>query len=266
MGPNTKKTIKKILTTLGGILLLVFMGVLWKYSGIGLTFPSISFTVFLVTLLVGMVVIIALSIMLGTILFFGKELKPYKTAKLKKQAMFQIYSIDHSLRLEPVKEIIGGGFKQLKEHAKAIFPRSTYTVDGVKTVLLYDLFPEQNPDIIEGLELLTKRNITTLNALEEHVDKLGREDEIFIKDYTYSDFIKILSEVQNKYTIEITVSDVIDFLDKHSNQHFSKSLAQRDINQAKKKRTDPAAKKYAFYIIMAWVGVLLGILVYKVVG
>lgn len=239
--------------------------------GINFQFAEVSWIQFAVTLIAGMAVIIGGSLYFGMLKIFGKELKPYMTARLKKQSIFQIYSINNNVSLEFAKQERGGGFKLLDKKGKEtsdniIIPRSTYSVEGTQTALAYDLFPPLHSDFIEGLNKLKELGYKTISELEKDIKggKRKSEDEFF-KNYTNDSFIKLFHSTRQKYSLSITLDDVLKFLDRHSSQNFSESLATRDTNAMKKKVRENPAKKYAFIVCGLWVLGLLFILGYKVI-
>lgn len=274
--------------------------------GLSFEFPQISFMQFVITMMSGIIMVIGGGIYFGALKLFGKEMQPYMTARMQKYAIFQIYSIGNLLRFEFARAELGGGFRLhvsllkraggfWKKADKAIskilskitkqqmgvqdkieviennasqltIPRSTYKVEGVTTVLAYEVYPTLHNDLIEGIRVLKAQGYDNISQLEDDIVTMAVDpDSVMFKNYTYDNFVKLYHATEKKFSLRITVDDVIRFLDKNSNQNFSESLATKDTNAMKIKQRDNPARKYAFYAVLLWTAGLLAILAYKVV-
>lgn len=147
-----------------------------------------------------------------------------------------------------------------------IIPPSTYNVEGVTTVLAFEIYPELHEDLLAGVRTLKEKEYTTISELKEAITSGAiNKTDILFGDYTYDKFLKLYNAAAEKLSFSITVDDILKFLEKHSSQRFSESLSTRITNTEVKKKRDNWAKKYGFYIVLIWAVGLLLILAYKVI-
>src|SRR3989304_2627106 len=138
--------------------------------------------------------------------FFWLRIKGWTTRNI---ALFEIFSLTNSISLEEARKEKGDGYRlftptivvtsvpkkvgkfkkiynrlfaknikptqteyvseKVKRVQTLIMPKSTYSINGVNTIPLWDLHPPLHPDLTEGVRILVENGITTLKDLEEFI-------------------------------------------------------------------------------------------------
>lgn len=128
-----------------------------------------------------------------------------------------------------------------------IMPKSTYTTNGLKIIPLLDLYPKLHKDILKGLDLLKEARINSLLEFElNFVDNLEKCDNIFFENYTYKTWHGLYKSTQNKYEVELTVSDITNFVEKNFDKNFRESIKAKEFNSNQHKKNNDAYKKYMY--------------------
>lgn len=234
--------------------------------GLSLDFPPVSFVTFVATIIIGMLGIIALGSYISMVKLFGKEYDPYFNARLSfgKKSIIQVYEIDNNMHLEYAERKQGGVFISQLEPGitEMVSPKSVYSVEGVNTMLGYNVFPPLNPQLKTDMKALIDQGITSNAQLEKELNS-GKYDAK--TNLLFKDFIRRYEEVKKKYSIRVTVDDVLKFLEKNTSLTSIDSISQKIVNKAAHKKIDSELLKKAVMLAFIWVIGLVFILVYTVV-
>ena len=234
--------------------------------------------------------------------FFWLRIKGWTT---KGVALFEIFSLTNSVSLEEAKKEVGDGYRlytptvvktavakkesrfekfynylfarnlksksisydmqKVKRTQNLIMPKSTYSINGVNTIPLWDLHPQLHTDVLEGLKILTSQGILTLQELEEFVSDKDNAEQKMFKNYSYRTFLDLYLSVRQKYNIVVTTDDVVNFIGKQFDKNYRESIEAKDFNVMQKKKTDSKTTTYGYIAIILAI-VIVGIIrIYKTI-
>ena len=139
-----------------------------------------------------------------------------------------------------------------------VIPTSSYTINGIDTVLLWDIHPPL-PDYIEkGARTLIDKKITTF---EEFATLCNKEpDKILFDNYTNIEFLKMYLAYRNKFEVNIKVPTVFNFISKNFDENYSESIQIKEYNASYKTKTDNKFAKWGFIIV----GIMVLGIVFKI--
>jgi hypothetical protein len=220
--------------------------------------------------------------------FFWLRLKGWTSRGI---ALFEIFSLTNSVSLEEARKEVGDGFrlytptkvevsvkkegrvkkfldyilarkvvdkyeiKRINRVQNLVMPKSTYSINGVCTIPLWDLHPQLHIDLLEGIKVLISKDIKTLTQLTEFCEVRENAEETMFKNYNYRTFLDLYLSVRQKYNISISTNDVINFIGKQFDKNFRESIEAKDFNVLQKGRTENK------YILYGYVAIILTILI-----
>lgn len=130
-----------------------------------------------------------------------------------------------------------------------IIPTSSYSLNGIDTVMLWDIHPPLPDYIHEGLNSLLKKepSIKTLTQFNELVKTTP--NEILFRNYTNIEFQKIYLAFKNKYEVNIKVPTIYNFISKNFDENYSESIQIKEYNSAYKTKNSSGMEKWGYIII-----------------
>jgi len=223
--------------------------------------------------------------------FFWLRIKGWTTQRV---ALFEIFSLTNSVSLEEARKETGDGYRlfipstvnmpvkkvgkirtllnyilaknvkstdstysveKVKRTQNLIMPKSSYSINGVNTILLWDLHPQLHTDLLEGVKILIANKITTLRELEEFASDKDNAEQILFKNYSYRTFLDLYLSVKQKYYVNITTDDVANFIGKQFDKNFRESIEAKDFNMQQASKTDNK------YLIYGYIAIILAIVI-----
>ncbi len=223
--------------------------------------------------------------------FFWLRIKGWTTRGV---ALFEIFSLTNSVSLEEAKKEVGDGYRlftpttinmpvkkegwykraynyifarnlqssggaygvtKIKRIQNLIMPKSTYSINGVNTIPLWDLHPQLHVDLLEGVKILISKDIKTLSAFTEYVKDKNNAEQNMFKNYSYRTFYDLYLGVRQKYNITVTTDDVANFIGKQFDKNFRESIEAKDFNAMQKSKTE---NKYSLY---GYVAIILTVII-----
>lgn len=224
----------------------------------------------------------------------GKAMAPFFWLRLvgwtnSKVALFEIFSLTNSISLEEARKEVGDGYrifvpstvdmptknvgifkkiinymlardvsysvKKVNRIQNLIMPKSSYSINGVNTILLWDLHPQLHIDVLEGIKTLVEKDIKTLSKLKEFISDPIRAENNLFKNYSYRTFYEIYLGVRQKYNVCITTDDVANFIGKQFDKNFRESIEAKDFNAMQAQKTD---NKFLYY---GYIAIILAIVI-----
>lgn len=140
--------------------------------------------------------------------------------------------------------------KKVSRTQSLIMPKSTYSINGVNTIPLWDLHPQLHVDVLEGLKILIEQNIKTLTEFEEKISNPIEAEKILFKSYTYRSFYDLYLGVRQKYNVVVTTDDVANFIGKQFDKNFRESIEAKDFNAMQAQKTDNRYLTYGYIAII----------------
>lgn len=220
----------------------------------------------------------------------GKPLAPFFWLRLKGWtqrgiAVFEIFSLTNSVSLEEARKEVGDGFRlytpstvnmpvkkvgrfqkfidyfsgnktpsygvtKIKRIQNLIMPKSTYSINGVTTIPLWDLHPQLHTDILEGVKILISNGITTLADFKEFVSDKDNANQIMFKNYSYQKFMDLYLGARQKFNVVVTTDDVANFIGKQFDKNFRESIEAKDYNAMIKNKTESKVMMYGYIAII----------------
>jgi hypothetical protein len=213
-------------------------------------------------------------------------------------ALFEVFSLTNSVTLEEARKEIGDGYRlytpstiempskkagwwmrkynyifarnlqpanysveKIKRIQNLIMPKSTYSINGVATIPLWDLHPQLHTDLLEGVKILINNGITTLHEFTEFVAEKENAEQNMFKNYSYRTFYDLYLGVRQKYNIVVTTDDVANFIGKQFDKNFRESIEAKDFNAMQKGKMENKYIYYGYIIIgIAVIGVVFKII------
>ncbi len=146
--------------------------------------------------------------------------------------------------------------------SKPITAKSIISINGVKTLMAWNVTPKLPSQYINALQTLLTLgynspqeiidDLTHVNPDTNAVEPLINANEIISAnpaDLTYNDFLQLHKEMADKYTIKVTPDDVLSFSEKFLDEHARKSIIEKTITVEQKRLSENKYQKYAFIII-----------------
>jgi hypothetical protein len=263
--------------------------------GIGalqLYFPDVNPTTFYVVVAVGILIILALGLYTAMVFYFGKAMRKYLTAKLRRfSGIIQVYELEN-VKFHLADLLPGGLFRDLEGLLKKpVVAKSIATLNGVPTVLTWRVTPRLPDVYIKALEKLVTLKFNNVEVIEDKLDVgeikgsdlLLKKKEIIAKikgikswfakkeeesydDYnlTYNEFLALHERVVNRNSVKVTIADILDFSARYLDEHPVSSISEKIANQIQQRHLEGKYMKYAFIIIGITVVMVMAIKVYKV--
>lgn len=179
--------------------------------------------------------------------FFGK-IKDYVLARNIQNNDIQKYEI-----------------KKISRVQNLIMPKSTYIINGVRTIPLWDLHPPLHTDVLEGLKVLITQNIKTLEELEKFISNKKNAENKMFKNYSYRTFYELYLGVRQKYHIQVTTDDVANFIGKQFDKNFRESIEAKDYNAMQKSKTESKNMVWGYVAIILTILIVGFIKIYPLI-
>ena len=250
---------------------------------------KISFLFYTIIVVVSLFLLFAMGGYLLWNYHLGKAMAPFFWMRIAgwtnpKVALFEIFSLTNSISLEEARKETGDGYrlfvptkvdmptkkvgsfkkiinylfardagysvKKVNRVQNLIMPKSSYSINGVNTILLWDLHPQLHIDVLEGVKTLVEKNIKTLKQLKEYVSDPMRAENNLFKNYSYRTFYEMYLGVRQKYNIQVTTDDVANFIGKQFDKNFRESIEAKDFNAMQAQKTDNRYLTYGYIAII----------------
>lgn len=180
------------------------------------------------------------------------------TIPTKKEGRFEhIFNYLFAKRLK-ISETNEYEVKKVKRVQNLIMPKSTYSINGVNTIPLWDLHPQLHTDILEGVKTLIDNDIKILAELEDFVSNPDDANKILFKEYTYRTFLDLYLGARQKFSVNITTDDVANFIGGNFDKNFRESIEAKDFNSAMQSKVDNSYLKWGYLAIILAI-VIVGI-------
>lgn len=238
------------------------------------------------------ITVVSILVLLGFSLYilsqyhFGKALAPFFWGRLrswsdKNLVIFAVCTLDNNVFLEYGTKNQGGTYRigeapkkltwfernvlKLKPAGleECIIPQSTYTINGVTTIPVLDLHPRLHNDILEGINQLVSIEIKTLDDFSNEVIKTP--DKTLFPGYTYLSFYDMFIATFQKYHLNVTVSDILNFTGKNLDENYRETMDSKNFNIKAKTNKENDYSKYGWFSILIMVIGLVIKLIYVTV-
>jgi hypothetical protein len=246
---------------------------------ISLEFPPVSFLQFWLTTALGALIIFGLGMYIFIFVWhFGKPLREYFTVKLMPgYGIVQEYT-NENLKLR-IADVDNDEFiiatKKPKEHfwdkqeynySAPLVSKSILQINGVKTLMAWNVTPPLPGRYLTALEALNKLGISEIGKLynDIKVNTINVNDVIKGTAITFGDFLELHNHLKEKYSIVVTPDDILNFEDKFLDEHPIRSVVKKEIVVRKKRYMDNKLQKWAFIIIGAMVILSFVMIAYKI--
>lgn len=226
--------------------------------------------------------------------FFWLRIKSWTQRNI---ALFEIFSLTNSVSLEEARKETGDGYRlytpttveiakkkegffkrkwnflfgksssiptgteKIKRLQNLIMPKSTYSINGVNTIPLWDLHPQLHTDILEGIKILISQNIKTLKQFTEFVENKDNAEKPMFKNYNYRTFYDLYLGVRQKFHVNICTNDIIGFVGTNFDKHYRESIEAKDFNLLQFKKQEGKTTLYGYIII----GIIVAAVAFKIV-
>ncbi len=145
--------------------------------------------------------------------------------------------------------------EKVKRIQNLIMPKSTYSINGVTTIPLWDLHPQLHTDLLEGVKVLVSQGLISLTDLKEFCSDKHQAEQILFKNYSYRTFLDLYLGAKQKFSVTVTTDDVVNFIGKQFDKNYRESIEAKDFNAMQKSKID---NKYTLY---GWIAIILTILI-----
>jgi hypothetical protein len=193
---------------------------------------------------------------MGDVYKFGESSTDYVPESSKKKGIFSKILNLFNNKITPVDSSL---------KSEVITPKSVYTINGVRTVPLFEVYPQLNKNIIKGLEALKLKEINTLEELEFMIDDPNMRNHILFDDYTFEKFYELYMASKNKYELNIRIKDVTGFMSNTFNKNFRESIQTKEFNVKMNKKQQDMGKKIGIGIFILCIVASVVIAVYRVI-
>jgi len=200
---------------------------------------------------------------IGDVYKFGENSSDYVPELNKKKHFYLFRPFYWLLKILDNKVKIQNIDKSLK--SEVITPKSVYTINGVRTVPLFEVYPQLNKNIEKGLEALKSKEINTLEEFEFIIEDNTVKSRILFDDYTFEKFYELYMASKNKYELNITVKDVVNFMSNTSNENFSENIEVKEFNVKTNKKSQDFGKKIGIGIFVICMIASVIIAVYRTI-
>jgi len=212
-------------------------------------------------------------------------------------ALFEIFSLTNSVSLEEARKETGDGYRlyiptevdmptqkvgfwkrkynflfgknlkgdykveKIKRIQNLIMPKSTYSINGVNTIPLWDLHPQLHVDVLEGLKVLIQQDIKTLKQFTEFIQNKDNAEKNMFKNYSYRTFYDLFLEVRQKFQVNIYTNDIVGFVGSNFDKNYRESIESKDFNALQAKKQEGKIVLYGYIII----GIIVAAVAFKIV-
>lgn len=226
--------------------------------------------------------------------FFFLRIKSWTQRNI---ALFEIFSLTNSVSLEEARKEIGDGYRlynpttveiakktdgffkrkwnflfgknstiptgteKIKRVQNLIMPKSTYSINGVNTVPLWDLHPQLHKDILEGIKILVSQDIKTLSQFTEFVQNKDNAERPMFKNYNYRTFHDLYLGVRQKFQVNIYTNDIMGFVGTNFDKNYRESIESKDFNALQAKKQEGKTVLYGYIII----GIIVVAVAFKII-
>lgn len=253
-------------------------------------FPQVSFLQFWVTFGIGILMVLAMSLYMGIFVwFFGKPMRKYLQARLTfGYGIIQEY-VHESVNLY-LANVHNGAFTNIEKRGyytqekndkkwyqfwkkayiqilhkvKPIIGKSIVSINGVPTLLAWNVNPPLAEEYVEALKALINLGYTTPDDIREDIksSNIRSGDKIEPLKMTYAEFLELHEAMRVRNSIYVSSNDVLDFNDKYLDEHPIQSIVEKTIVIEQKRFMDKTYQKYAFgimaimviggFLVIAW--------------
>ena len=181
--------------------------------------------------------------------------------------IFEIFTLNHEIFLEYGTKEKGGAYRPGEEFKGYTWyerniqkkktpiksdiltiPKSTYTINGVTTLPVWEIYPRLHEDLKTGLEILISNGIETLAGLKKKAAE--SPDEILFNKHTYKSFLELYSSAIQKYTVKVTAGDVLNFVGDNFDKNFRETIDAKNFNTKAKSKIDGSFLKYGYLAVL----------------
>lgn len=141
--------------------------------------------------------------------------------------------------------------KKTYHEVEPVISKSTVSINGVDTLLLWTVTPQLPGRYTEALKALIKGNYANTEDIHDDIEKeiISSHDIIEGTKLTYAEFLELHKAVSEKYSICVTPADVLDFKNKYLDEHPRKSVIEKEVTKEKKRLGEHKYEKYAFILV-----------------
>lgn len=148
--------------------------------------------------------------------------------------------------------------KKICHTAKPIVAQSIISINGVQTLMVWNVTPPLPERYLSMLEKLTEAGYNSLEDIaqglkniNDGVPQITPETEIISGQdkTTIRDFITLHTKIRDRNKIIVTPDDILSFSDKYMDEHAKKSVIEKEVTVQQKRLADSKYQTYAFYII-----------------
>lgn len=150
-------------------------------------------------------------------------------------------------------------YKTIYHAIKPIVAQSIISINGVQTLMIWNVTPPLPERYLKILEKLTEDGYNSLEDIAQglqilegqEVPKITMETEISIGEekITIQDFVALHTKIRDRNLIVVTPDDILGFSGKYMDEHAKKSVIEKEVTIAQKRLADSKYQTYAFYII-----------------
>lgn len=132
---------------------------------------------------------------------------------------------------------------------KPIVSKSTVSINGVDTLLAWNVNPKLPDRYTATLEELVKLGYNTLQEITDclNAEKIKRTD--VVNGMSIDEFLVLHEKVRNRNSISVTSDDVLNFEKKYLDEHPRKSIVEKIVSKEQQRITDKKYQTYAFLLI-----------------
>ena len=150
-------------------------------------------------------------------------------------------------------------YKTIYHAIKPIIAQSITYINGVSTLMIWNVTPPLPERYIRMLEKLTEAGYNSLEDIAEglqiqegqEVPAITLETEILAGEdkITIQDFVTLHTKIRDRNLIVVTPDDILGFSNKYMDEHAKKSVIEKEVTVQQKRLADSKYQTYAFYII-----------------
>jgi hypothetical protein len=150
-------------------------------------------------------------------------------------------------------------YKTIYHAIKPIIAQSIISINGVQTLMIWNVTPPLPERYLRMLEKLTEAGFNSLADIaqglqiqdDQEEPKITLETEILADQdkTTIQDFITLHTKIRDRNLIVVTSDDILGFSDKYMDEHAKKSVIEKEVTVQQKRLADSKYQTYAFYII-----------------
>jgi hypothetical protein len=168
-----------------------------------------------------------------------------------------------------INKILPSVKKTIHTEARPIVAQSTIGINGIETIMVWNITPPLPERYLDMLRVLTSRGYN--NTDEILTDIYSEAPKITLDQLildtgdktTIRDFLSIHAKIRDRNKVIVTPEDILSFSDKYMDEHSKKSVIEKEVTIAQKRLGDDKYQKYAFYIIAFMVIMGFALKIYK---